>query len=176
MNENNTFEFVVDEIAEGSRKAKKILGRGIIIGIVVAFVVTCLAIKFFWGAILPLVFLGVIMYLWKLFNVELEYSMTSGVMTFSRIAGGQRRKKVLEIFIKDMREIAPVTDDTMAHLNSLGVEQDYRFTSSSSADDMYYAIFDKDGKLSVVYFEATQKALQILRYYNPSTVMTQVSR
>ncbi len=176
MNENNTFEFVVDEIAEGSRKAKKILGRGIILGVIIAFIVVCLAIKFFWGAILPLVFLGVFMYLWKYFNVELEYSMTSGMMTFSRIYGGNKRKKVLELLIKDMREIAPVTDDTMAHLNSLGVEQDYLFASSSKADDMYYAIFDKDGKLSVVYFEATQKTLQILRYYNSATVITQVAR
>ncbi len=176
MNKNNTFEFVVDEKAEGSRKIKKILGRAGLLAIVFGFFVGCLLIKLYALAILPLLMLGLVLYFWKLFNVELEYSMTSGVMTFSRIYGGQRRKKMLEVFIKDMREIAPVVDDTMAHLNSLGVAQDYRFASSSYADDMYYAIFDKDGKLCVVYFEATQKALQILRYYNPSTVITKVAR
>ncbi len=176
MNENSTFEFVVDEIAEGSRRAKKILGRAIILGLIIGFIIFCLAIKFFWGVVLPLAFLGVFMYLWKYFNVELEYSMTSGIMTFSRIYGGNKRKKVLEVFIKDMREIAPVIDDTMTHLNAIGVEQDYMFASSSSAEDMYYAVFDKDGKLSVVYFEATGKTLQILRYYNHATVLTPVSR
>ena len=35
---------------------------------------------------------------------------------------------------------------------------------------------DKDGSLCVVYFEATEKTLKILRYYNPVTVVTKVSR
>lgn len=117
-----------------------------------------------------------VLYFWKLFNVELEYSLTSGLMTFSRIYGGLKRKKVLDVFVKDMREIAPVTDGTMEHLRAIGVEKDYLFASSSSADDMYYATFDHEGKLSVVYFEATEKTLKILRFYNPSTVVTRVSR
>ena len=48
--------------------------------------------------------------------------------------------------------------------------------SSLDAPDMYYAVFDHDGEDQVVYFEATKKALQILRFYNPVTVVTEVSR
>lgn len=175
MNDFNTYEYVVVEKAEGAQLVKKILGRCGLLFIVVAWVIFSF-LTYPGFAVLALVLLGVEIYVWKLFNVELEYSMTSGIMTFSRIYGGMRRKKVLDVFIKDMREIAPVTDDTMEHLRSIGVEKDYLFASSASADDMYYATFDCDGRLSVVYFEATEKTLKILRFYNPATVVAEVSR
>ena len=53
---------------------------------------------------------------------------------------------------------------------------EYRFISSDDAPDIYYALLEEDGELSVVLFEATQKALGILRFYNPMTVVTKVSR
>ncbi len=176
MNESSTFEFVVSEKPEGKRRAIVLLARFGLLAFVAAFVVAALC-TFPALAILPLCLLGLVLFFWKIFNRECEYSMTSGVMTFAYIyGGGFTRRKALDLFIKDMREIAPVTDDTMAHLNSLGVERDYRFVSSSRADDMYYAVFEKDGKLCVVYFEATAKTLQILHYYNHATVVTSVAR
>ncbi len=176
MNESATFEFVVDEHPEGGRKAIKIVGRGGMIAVIVIFVFLCFGFNMPALAVLPLCLLGLVLYFWKLFNVELEYSLTAGIMTFSRIYGGMRRKRVLDLTVKDMREIAPVTDGTMAHLNELGVSRDFRFMSSSTADDMYYAIFEQNGKLCVVYFEATERALQILHYYNHNTVITRVAR
>ncbi len=176
MNESTTFEFVVAEKPEGKRRFLVTLARIGIIGFMVGFAVLCCLLNVPMLAILPVSFLGVFMYFWKIFNREFEYSMTSGVMTFSHIYGGIRRKKVLEITIKECKEIAPVTDDTMKHLNELGVEKDYRFVSSTSADDMYFATFEHDGRSCVAYFEATEKALSILYYYNHSTVKTKVSR
>jgi hypothetical protein len=175
MNEQSTYEFVVDEKAEGSAKAKKTLGRGGILLIITAYVVATCAIHPAL-AVLPVALLPIVLYFWKQFNVELEYSMTSGLMTFTRIYGGRRRKQVLELSIKDMKEIAPVTADTQAHLEALGVQKIYRFQSSSSAPDMYYAVFEQENGLCAVCFEATAKTLHILHYYNHSTVMTNVSR
>jgi len=96
--------------------------------------------------------------------------------TFSRINGGMRRKKVLELTIKDMHEIAPYTDEAKAHLETLPLVKNHLFVSSMEADDIYYAVFENDGDLQVVYFEATEKALHILRYYNMVTKMSKVSR
>ncbi len=175
MNESSTFEFVVTERPEGKRKAFVILARGGMLAVIAAFVFLCFGFNMPAVAILPLCLLGLVLYFWKRFNRDMEYSLTSGIMTFSYIYGGASRKKVLELFVKDMREIAPVTDGTMDHLNQMGVEKDYRFVSSSSADDMYYAVFDRDGKLCVVYFEATEKTLAILYYYNHATVKTKLS-
>ena len=107
MSEFNTFEFVVDERPEGVRKLKKILGRITVIAVPIIVACVLILVKLFALAIIPLLLLGVILYFWKLFNVELEYSMTSGIMTFSRINGGLKRKKVLEFTIREAKEIAP---------------------------------------------------------------------
>ena len=176
MSEFNTFEFVVDEKAEGKRKLVKVLGRLGLISIIVAWVIFSF-LTYPGFAILAVVYLGLVLYFWKIFNCELEYSMTSGIMTFSRIYGGMKRKKVLDLFIKDMREIAPRTPESDARLKARGdIAKFYSFSSHSTAIDQYYALFEDDGDLRVVYFEATEKTLKILRYYNPVTVVTKVSR
>ncbi len=175
MNEQNTYEFVVDEKSEGKAKTRKIIGRGVILLIITTYVVIALSI-FAALAILPVALLPLVLYFWKQFNVELEYSMTSGIMSFTRIYGSRRRKQVLELTIKDMKEIAPVTADTQAKLDAMGIKKTYLFHSSVTAPDRYYAVFEKDGDTCVVYFEATAKALHILHYYNHATVVTAVSR
>ena len=176
MSEFNTFEFVVDEKAEGKRKMIKFLGRFGLLAFIGAFVAFTFIIRMPMLAVLPLGLLGIVLYFWKIFNCELEYSMTSGQMTFSRIYGGMKRKKVLEVTIKDFREIAPRTAESDERLRARGVERAFMFASHSTATDQYYATFEQDGELCVVYFEATEKTLKILRYYNPVTVVTKVSR
>ena len=175
MSDFNTFEFVVDERPEGKRKALKFWGRFGLIAFIAAWVIVSLC-TIFYLAVLPLCLLGLVLYFWKIFNCELEYSMTSGIMTFSRIYGGLMRKKVLELTIKDFRGIAPRTAESDAKLKAQGVAKTYMFASHSTAEDQYYATFEENGILCVVYFEATEKTLKILRYYNPVTVVTKVSR
>ncbi|MBQ4113057.1 MAG: hypothetical protein IJD38_09700 [Clostridia bacterium] len=176
MSEFNTFEFVVDEKAEGKRKMIKFLGRFGLLAFIGAFVAFTFIIRMPMLAVLPLGLLGIVLYFWKIFNCELEYSMTSGQMTFSRIYGSRKRKKVLDVIIKDFRAVAPRTADSDAKLKMQGVSKTYMFASHSTAPDQYYATFEQDGELCVVYFEATEKTLKILRYYNPVTVVTKVSR
>ncbi len=175
MSDFNTFEFVVDERAEGKRKALKFWGRFGLLAFVTIWVVVSLC-TIFYLAVLPLAFLGLVLYFWKIFNCELEYSMVSGIMTFSRIYGGIKRKKILEVTIKDFRECAPRTAESDAKLKAQGVERTFMFASHSTAPDQYYATFEENGKKCVVYFEATEKTLKLLRYYNPVTVVTKVSR
>ena len=176
MSDFNTFEFVVDERPEGKRKAMKFWGRFGLIAFISAWVIVSLC-TIFYLAVLPLAMLGVVLYFWKIFNCELEYSMASGQMTFCRIYGGLKRKKILDLTIKDFREIAPRTAESDAKLKARGnIAKYYSFSSHSTAEDQYYALFEQDGNLCVVYFEATEKTLKILRYYNPTTVVTKVSR
>lgn len=175
MNENLTYEYVVNEKAQGTRLFKKILGRGSMLAVITVFVIFTFIMNVPALAVFPLAMLGVVLYLWKFFDVELEYSMTSGYITFTRVYGSRKRKKVLDLCIKDMQAIAPVTPNTPTELSAKGVEKSYMFASHTGVKDMYYAIFEQDGKKCVVYFEATQKALHIFRYYNMITVVTQVS-
>ena len=135
MSDFNTFEFVVDERPEGKRKLIKFLGRFVLLAFIGAFVAFTFIIRMPMLAILPLCLLGLVLYFWKIFNCELEYSITSGIMTFSRIYGGMKRKKILEVTIKDFREIAPRTPESDAKLKAQGVSKTYMFSSHSTAID-----------------------------------------
>ena len=133
MSDFNTFEFVVDERAEGKRKLIKFLGRFALLAFIGAFVAFTFIIRMPMLAILPLMLLGLVLYFWKIFNCELEYSMTSGIMTFSRIYGGIKRKKVLELTIKDFRGIAPRTAESDAKLKAQGVSKTSSFDGAGGA-------------------------------------------
>ncbi len=176
MHESNTYEFVVAEKPEGLRKLKKMLCRLAVLSVPIGFAIGVCLINMPMVAILPLSFLGVVLYFWKIFNVEYEYSLTSGNMTFSRINGGIRRKKLLELHIKEMHEIAPYTEDAKAHLETLPLVKNHVYVSTMAADDIYYAVFKQNDELQVVYFEATEKAIHILHYYNGVTKISKVSR
>ena len=177
MNEFNTYEFVVAQKSEGKARLTRILAIvAYVLVFLIAFVVLCVSNLMQFVAVLVMVYIPLVVFTWRFFSVEFEYSMTSGIMTFSHIYGGKSRKEKLSVTIKDMKEIAPYTEEARVHLETLGLKQNHLFVSSLSAPDMYYAVFEANGEMQVVYFEATQKALQILRFYNTSTVVSTVSR
>lgn len=177
MNEFNTYEFVVAQKKEGKLRTKRILA---IVGYVLFFIlifVLLSALKVMQLiALLPILEWMLVFFTWRYLSPEFEYSMTSGYITFTTVYGGRSKKKRLELCIKDLKEIAPYDDAACARLENAGLQKDYIFVSSLDAPDMYYAVFEQDGESQVVYFEATKKALQIFRFYNPSTVVTPVSR
>ena len=109
MSEWNSFEFVVDEKPEGMRKLGKHLGSIGLLGVVAVFVILCFALNLPALAVIPLLMLGVILYFWKMFNVELAYSIDAGVMTFSRIRGGNNDKKKI-ILLNDSNYISEIAD------------------------------------------------------------------
>lgn len=177
MNEFNTYEFVVARAKTGKYRAFRILA---VVCYVLFFLIcagTLLWMNLPWFiALLPLVEWMVVFFTWRYLDVEYEYSMTSGVMTFSHIYGRRSRKVKLELTLKSCQEIAPLSDEAFARLEQRGIAREYRFLSADDAPEIYYALFEEDEELSVVLFEPTQKALSILRFYNPMTVVTQVSR
>lgn len=177
MNEFNTYEFVVSQKKDGKVKLYRILAVvGYVLFFISVFATLCVLHLPYLVAVLPLFEWILIFFTWRYLSQEYEYSMTSGYMTFTVIYGGRSKKKKLEVCIKDMKEIAPYNEAACARLENRGLKKDYIFVSSLDAPDMYYAVFDQDGEDQVVYFEATKKALQILRFYNPITVVTEVSR
>jgi hypothetical protein len=177
MNEFNTYEIVVAQKKAGKVKGRRMLAvAGYVLFFLAIFTVLCVLHIPQFVAILPILEWVLIFFTWRYLSQEYEYSMTSGYMTFTVIYGGRSKKKKLEVCIKDMKEIAPYDEAACARLESRNLKKDYLFISSLDAPDMYYAVFDQDGEDQVVYFEATKKALQILRFYNPVTVVTEVSR
>jgi len=114
---------------------------------------------------------------WRRFvDVEYEYSITSGVLTFATIFGNRSRKQHLEMTLKNAILIAPLTDRLQRDkLDDYQPEKVYSALSSPDAVDGYFMIFEQEGVACAFLFEATAQTLKICRFYNPSaTVMSKV--
>jgi hypothetical protein len=85
--------------------------------------------------------------------------------------------------LRDAVRIAPLADEAEAkRAQAYRPEREFSAISSLRAPDVYFILFEfsgngKERRRAIFYFEATQKSLQICRFYNPSsTVLTKVSK
>ncbi|MBQ8339573.1 MAG: hypothetical protein IJY16_03920 [Clostridia bacterium] len=186
MNEFATYEFVVRQKNEG----KWLFARIGLIFLYVAYVVTLLSVGLLARIVVPLlalipISLWILIFItWRYVSVEYEYSITSGVLTFTKIYGGRSRKRILELPLRDAVRIAPLDNSMEAdRAQHYHPEREFSAISSLKAPDIYFILFEldaeknKDKRRAILYLEATQKALQIFRYYNASATLVQkVSR
>ena len=103
---------------------------------------------------------------WKYTSVEFEYSIVGDTISFVSIYGKKSRKGKLSVAIKDFSEIGKYTDAAEKHLEEVVIDRDYLFISHLMAEHLYYGLFDDDGDKCIVYFEATDKALSLIKKYN----------
>ena len=186
MNEFSTYEFVVKQKTEG----KWILARVGMIALYVAFVLAwvVIGIKGFAAllALVPVTLWILIFFTWRYVSVEYEYSITSGELRFSKIFGGRSRRTCLTLQLRNAVRIAPLENAEEAKkAEAYAPEREFSAISSLRAPDIYFMLFEYEFKehgktkkrRAILYFEATAKALQICRFYNPSaTLMTSVTR
>lgn len=175
MSEFTTYEYVVAQKTEGKWKLKKLGMILIYVAFVIAWFIFGFVSKMFpLLALIPVTLWMLVFFTWRYVKVEYEYSMEAGDMTISNIYGGRSRKQIVTFKMKDCSLIAPLsTHDFKAR--DYEPEKIYSALSSAKAEDAYFALFEADGKKCVAYFEATEKALKICKYYNSTaTVMSKV--
>lgn len=174
----STYEYTVEQKAEGKFRLMKIGFMSLYILYPVIFMAVLFIIQLFQLFALVAVTEWMLVYFtWKYTKPEYEYSVTSGRVTFSVIRGKRSRKEMLNFAIKDCLQIAPATDgEWIAKLEAYDPELVFSAVSSVNSPDKYYAAFENaEGKRCVFYFEATEKMLKLCRNYNAShTVMTKV--
>ena len=178
MEEFLTYEYVVEPKGDSKLKKRKILLiMGYIFYCLGLFVVVLTVGKLFLPlfAMVPLTLWIIYLATWRYINPEYEYSMTSGIITFSVIYGSRVRRKKFEFLIRNMEIIAPYTDMYKDKIKDYNTESYYNGLSSPDSPDAYFALFEtEEGEKCVFYFEATSKAIKILRHYNPKTVVSKV--
>ena len=175
MTENNQFDYTVTKKVEGKYKTNRIL---MIIGYVI------FAAVYFFGLaaihMYPLMALIIffewmlIFFTWRYVSIEYKYETVSGNIKFYNVYGGKKKKLVLDMRIKDFKSIVPLNEENKKRIEEQSFEKTYSFVRSDRDDtDKYYATFDdSNGDKCIVYFEATQAALKIFKFYNSSTQIT----
>ena len=122
-------------------------------------------------ALIPLSTWILVFLTWRYVSVEYEYSLTGGVMTLNKIFGSRSRKKVAEIRVKAMTLVAPFEGDFIKEAERYAPERTVDFTSDLQKPEVYFALYEtEDQRRGILYFEATEQALRILRYYNSQAV------
>ena len=186
MHQFSSYEFAVSQKREG----KWIAARVGLIVLYTLFALTVLLLGVKLRLIVPLLaFIPISIWIlvfitWRYVQVDYEYSITSGVLSFTKIYGGRQRKRIFEMHLKDAVRIAPLADgDEAARGAAYRPEREFVGVSTMYAPDIYFMLFELDDRKNrekrraIFYFEATAKALSICRFYNPSgTVMSEVSR
>lgn len=171
MNENLEFDYTVTKRAEGRYLLHRLL---MILGYVV------FGMAFFFGlylahlyqfiAFIVLVEWIVVYFTWRYVSIEYRYETLSGGIKFYAVYGGKKKKLLLEMRIKDFLSVKPYAEETDGEKYA---EQISCLSTEKNAPDRYVATYrNAEGKLCAVHFEATQKALKILKFYNSETDVT----
>ena len=178
MNEFSTYEYAIAPKNDAKLKLTKFLFICSYVLFPLLFIIFFYMINLPWFIVF-VVFataLYVIMTWRRFVDIEFEYSITSGVLTFAKIFGNNARKNIMEMHIKDATIIAPLTDKLQySKLEAYAPEKIYSALSSPDAVDGYFMLYEQDGVACAFLFEATAQALKICRFYNPSaTVVSKV--
>ena len=118
------------------------------------------------GAVALLLIGYVCKVLWSYTKIEYEYLIVSGEMTMDIIYASKKRRQIAEFKVPVAEAILPYAD---AKLD--GVKVTYG-VSSPSDEDAYCAIYQNDnGAREALVFNADERALKMLHYYNKATVI-----
>lgn len=118
-------------------------------------------------ALLPFTLLIIVPLTWRYVSVTHEYIISTGEISFANIYANRKRKEVLKLTIRELCRIEP--DEKHRKENFFRV---YDFRSAPDTPDSYRILYkDEKDRLCLVYFEATKKALKLMRIYNPGAVV-----
>ena len=172
----NQYEYIVKQKSEGVWKLRRTLMICAYVAFNLAYLFAFL-FSFPWAVtFLPLLDWVLIYFTWRFVSPEYEYSTLSGEITFTTIFGGKSRRKLVTISIRDFQKIAPYDEAAEAYVSAQKCNRDFRCMSSLYAPDLYYGIFMLGEEKCVVYFEVTERALKILKYYNIGTVVVPTTK
>ena len=176
---SNYTEYVVAQKSEGKWRTKRLLAVCGYVLFSIVWLVGMVGVLKIWplGMFTPILTWLCVFLTWRYVSVEYEYIMASGTVTFTHIYGRRSRKQIFEYKIKEFTKIAPTSDPSAADA-AKAAEIVYDFRGSKGTPDAYFAAFtNEQGKKGIVYFEMTNKALKISRFYNASaTVMSTTLR
>lgn len=176
---SDSYEYTVKKKVEGALRLKKILFWALYVLYVVVFATAAVIIRLAVPimAFIPVTLWMLIYFTYPYCNVEYEYALMDGYITFSTIYGSRKRKENFSMRISAFEKVAPYNRDFEKTVEAYAPSKIYTALSSENTpSDPYFALFrDKDGRKCVFFFEATNRAIRIIKYYNnENTVMSVV--
>ena len=183
MSDFSTYEYAVRQRAEGKWIAARVGLITLYVLFALSFLLLGVANGMKWQALvwlLPISTWLLFFMTWRYVNVEYEYAIVAGELTLFKIFGNRSRRRVTALTLRDAAAIAPYTGaESDEKINAFAPTRAYFAISSAHAENVYYILAERKtrtgDKLSreriVLYFEATDRAVDTCRFYNPSATV-----
>ncbi len=163
---NSDYAFnYTEHLVKKQKDSKTVMAR---VGIIFLATVLFLGIFFLMFKIPQIAVFAVVMaiyvciLLWNLTLIEYEYVIASGEMSVDKIVAERRRRRITEFKIPTAEFIAPYSEVKLSEGTKV-----FMAVSSPTAEDAYCVTFiDESGEKTALVFNATDKALDMLKYYN----------
>lgn len=170
---DNSYEYLIKQKVEGVVLVKKAVL--IFLYLFMPLSLTILILTYASPLVfIPLILLTValdavaILVSWRFTCIEYEIIIAAGELIISTVYGKRTRKQLCNLNLKDISEIGEYDDRSYNEINKLSLQKNFICVSSMSAPTVYYAIFDEDKDKCIIYFEADEKAISLLKKYNSS--------
>lgn len=168
----NYAEFTVSRKADKEIKLKRFLFITLYIVFAAAWIILFTVVTKMVPVVALILIIEYILFLltWHTTKIEYTYIVEKGNFHIFRTCGRNKAKEVFCDKAENAFGIYPVSDDDYkSAIDACEAELD--FTDSKKGDDIYCAIYNKDGKKTAVYFTAASKLLTTLRYYGGENVI-----
>ena len=167
----NYFEYAVEEKNSGKNRLLRTM-------LVLAYVVYSAAFFILFYtllipqiiALLPFTLLIIVPLTWRYVSVTHEYIISTGEISFAHIYANRKRKEIVKLPIRELCRVEPCAHQGRDEKGNFF--RTYDFRSSPDSPDAYRIVYnDEKGRRCLVLFDATKKALKLMRIYNPSGVV-----
>lgn len=174
MENFETYEYVIVPKKNAAQTVKKIL----FICLYVLFILAWLVFGVATGlgapllALIPLTTWMLVFFTWKYVNVEYEYAVASGRITFSKIYGSRTRRTIEVFDVRDADVILPLgRKETSRRLDDFDPQHESFYISSKESENAYVALYvDSDGIRCAVYLEILPMLMKSCKIYNSAAV------
>ena len=108
---------------------------------------------------------------WKYTQLSYEYSFFKGELTVKRVFGTNKKSTLANVKIKELIDVRYCNGQNMSDISA---DKVIFAASSESAERLAVATWkNEQGEKTALYFEADEKAMKILHYYNSAIDISQ---
>lgn len=111
----------------------------------------------------------------KYLFLEFEYSFCMNTLTIAKIYGKKKRKQIFETDMSKLIMIAPATEENIEKADSLKPDARIIAVSSEYAENIWLCVTGEENEeRALVFFEADERSLSILRSCSPSAFVKKI--
>ncbi len=159
-------EVFIEQLIKRKTTSKSIIAKVALIFATVIVFALSLIIPF--GLVLGILMVLLDVYLFKMFDLEFEYTYIRGELSIDKIMGKERRKKAASFDLSKLEIIAPTDSyllDSFKNCNKV-----YDFTSLEEGVKVYALIIHGNSGYEKVLFEPNSEILSAMRDAHPRKI------